>query len=348
MECATPTLTSTNILTSRKHDQMMQTVKKYQLLLLLACLSQQLPAQKQDHNVKELKITVLSTMLADRVGIGEWGFSALIEADSLRLLFDTGGRERTVLENARELNIDLLTVPTLILSHNHADHTAGWLALRHAVKPVNPAALSLTHVAEGIFDTRISAKGDENRSRQKDSLRYTQSGGQVVVHSNFIEIHPGIFLTGPVPRPYPEKNYGLGGISMKKKDASGNIIDDIIPEDMSLVIRTGKGLVLISGCGHSGIINTIAYVQQKLPSQPLLAAIGGFHLLENTAPQIKWTAEQLKKTGLRYFMGAHCTGIESVYQLRELLGLKRDECIVGAVGNVFDPGKGFTTGPLNR
>ena len=132
------------------------------------------------------------------------------------------------------------------------------------------------------------------------------------------------------------------------KDASGNIVEDNIPEDMSLVIRTAKGLVVLSGCGHSGIINTIEHVKNNLPGETIFAAIGGFHLLQNTDEQVKWTADQLKKIQIRYFMGAHCTGIEPVYQIREWAGLKRGECIIGSVGAVFDPEKGFTAGPLTR
>ena len=322
-------------------------MKKFPLLILLTVLISQLMAQQEKHSIKKLKITVLSTMLSQR-GIGEWGFSALIEADSIRILFDAGARETTVLENCKELNIDLSNVSTLILSHNHGDHTVGWLPLRNAIKTVSPNALSITHVAEGLFDTRISANGEENRSRQKDSLRYIQTGGRIQVHTNFSEIFPGIFLTGPVPRKYPEKNYTLGGNIVQKKDAAGNIVADIVPEDMSLVIRTDKGLVLLSGCGHSGIINTITHVQNVLQKQPLLAAIGGFHLLENSDKKIKWTAKKLKKSGLRYFMGAHCTGIEPVYQIRNWASLKRGECIVGSVGAFFDLDRGFVSGPLTK
>ena len=305
----------------------------------------QLNAQ-QVHAIKELKITILSTMLSQR-GVGEWGFSALVEADSLKILFDAGARETTVIQNCKELNIDLSDVVELILSHNHPDHTGGWLSLRNSVKDINPGALSVTHVGKGIFDTRIAPNGAENTSRQKDSLTYIQTGGQIRVHNSFIEIHPGIFLTGPVPRVYPEKNYTLGGNIILKKDESGNVIHDIVPEDMSLVIRTDKGLVLVSGCGHSGIINTITYVQNNLKA-PLLAAIGGFHLLENSDEQIKWTADKLKESGIRYFMGAHCTGIEPVYQIRDWVGLKRGECIVGSVGATFDLANGFVAGPLTK
>jgi 7,8-dihydropterin-6-yl-methyl-4-(beta-D-ribofuranosyl)aminobenzene 5'-phosphate synthase len=300
------------------------------------------------HTVSHLKITILSTMLAQQPGIGEWGFSALVEADSVKILFDAGARQRTVLDNAKEMGIDLSTVPYLLLSHSHDDHTGAWLSLRKEVSAVNKNALAVTLVAPGFFDTRLMQAGwngvKENNRRRNDSLLYAESGGQVLLHSNFDEIFPGVYVTGPVPRSYPEKNYPPG----MKKDASGKTVEDNLPEDMSLIIRTEQGLVLLSGCGHSGIINNVTYARSKLGDLPLFAAIGGFHLLMDSDEQIKWTAEQLKKNGIRYFMGAHCTGIEPVYQVREWAGLKRNECIVGSVGASFDPAKGFTAGPLTR
>lgn len=313
----------------------------YLITLWLACL--QLTAQSKTHVVKDLKITILSTMLAE-AGIGEWGFSALVEADSVRILFDAGARPRTVIENSRELRIDLSKVPTVILSHNHGDHTIGWLPVRNEFSAIDKNALSITHVGSQIFDTRVSASGSDNTRMQKDSLTYVSSGGKIIIHKNFQEIFPGIYLTGQVPRVHPEKNYPANS---KKKDASGKIIADDIPEDMSMIIRTEKGLVLLSGCGHSGIINTIAHTNKNIQG-PVIAAIGGFHLYSNPDEQIDWTAAQLKTAGIRYFMGAHCTGIEPVYQIRNKLRLKRGDCIVGAVGATFDINKGFNAGYLAR
>ncbi|HMB61901.1 MAG TPA: MBL fold metallo-hydrolase [Eudoraea sp.] len=237
-------------------------MKKSILFIICAFLINELIAQDISHRIKDLKITILSTMLAQK-GIGEWGFSALVEADSIKILFDAGGRDRTVLENCEELGLQLSDVPTLVLSHNHGDHTAGWLPLRNAIGKINRSAFSATHTAEGLFDTRIDRSGHEDKRRQEDSLLYTRTDGQIIVHKNFNEIFPGIYLTGPVPRKYPEKNYMLGGRGRigKKKDSSGNIVDDNIPEDMSLIILTEKGLVLLSGCGHSGLISTITYAQ---------------------------------------------------------------------------------------
>lgn len=97
-----------------------------------------------------IKVTMLSTMLADLVGIGEWGFAALVEADGYKVLFDTGARPETVLRNAEELGIDLSQVTDVILSHNHDDHIGGLLKLRQTLQAKNPAALSRAHAATGI------------------------------------------------------------------------------------------------------------------------------------------------------------------------------------------------------
>jgi len=317
-------------------------MKKIFVLLMPLLIAVTLAAQYSNHTVKNLKITILSTMLAQQ-GIGEWGFSALVEADSIKILFDAGSHERTVLDNCKEMKVDLSKVKHLILSHSHWDHTIGWIPVRKEVSAIDKNAISVTHVAPGFFDARITSQGQVN-NKTKDSLAYIQTGGTIIQHKDFEEIFPGIYLTGNVPRVHPEKNYPL---TAKRKDASGNLVEDNLPEDMSLIIKTDKGLVLLSGCGHSGIINTITHTRNNL-RQPVFTVIGGFYLYNNADEQIKWTAKQLKKTGLKYFMGAHCTGIEPVYQVRKWVGLNRGESVVGAIGATFDLSKGFNAGPLAR
>ena len=103
--------------------------------------------------VSELRVVVLSTMLAD-TGIGEWGFAALVEADGRQILFDTGAHPRTVLENAKELGLDLSAIEEVVLSHNHEDHTGGLMTLRRELSAKNPRALSRVHVGKGIFWSR--------------------------------------------------------------------------------------------------------------------------------------------------------------------------------------------------
>src|ERR1700730_259473 len=116
------------------------------------------PAGKNLAELQSLKVTILSTMLADE-GIGEWGFAALVEADGKKILFDTGARPNTVLENAKELKIDLSDVQDVILSHFHDDHTTGLMTLRNELSKKNPTALSRVHVAKGIFLERRGKDG---------------------------------------------------------------------------------------------------------------------------------------------------------------------------------------------
>ena len=90
-------------------------------------------AQPPDHQVKQLKVTILSTMLADD-GIGEWGFAALLEADGRKLLVDTGARPDTVLSNLRDLKLDLSQVRDVVITHFHDDHVGGLMTLRTELK----------------------------------------------------------------------------------------------------------------------------------------------------------------------------------------------------------------------
>ena len=96
--------------------------------------------------VRALKVTVLSTMLADGDELGEWGFAALVECDGRKILFDTGAKTDVVLKNAQTMKIDLGSVPDVVLSHWHWDHIGGFMTLRRDVMAKHPTALARTHV----------------------------------------------------------------------------------------------------------------------------------------------------------------------------------------------------------
>lgn len=296
------------------------------------------------HPVKSLKITVLSTMLTDHAGVGEWGFAALVEVDGRRILFDTGARPRTVLENARELKIDLGNVTDVILSHNHIDHTGGLMTLRNDVAGRAPTALSRAHVGAGIFDSRPGDDGSEGNSMIATRRAYEATGGKIVEHREPVELAPGVWLTGPIPRVHPERNFPRGG---KRRTASG-LVEDDIPEDQALVIDTDKGLVVLTGCGHAGLVNTIDYARKVVRDAPIFAALGGFHLFPADDATLAWTADELAKAGVVWLLGAHCTGIEAVFRLRERAKLDRRHAVVGAVAATFDLERGIEPGPLAR
>lgn len=300
------------------------------------------PAALPLHRVASLKITILSTMLAD-AGMGEWGFSALVEADGRRVLFDTGLHPAAVIQNARELGVDLSTVTDVVLSHHHRDHTGGLLALRRELSKQAPTAMSRIHVAPGIFQSRRrQGSQEELNSLIAVKAEMEATGAVFVEHRKAEEIVPGIWLTGPVPRPNPERYWGAPASLV----TDSGLVPDSIPEDMSLLVNTDKGFVVLAGCGHAGTVNTVEYAQRILGDRPAYAIIGGLHLYAAPDSALAWTAARLRSARLGYLLGAHCTGIEAVFRIRELAALERKRAVVGAVGASFDAGTGIDPRPL--
>jgi 7,8-dihydropterin-6-yl-methyl-4-(beta-D-ribofuranosyl)aminobenzene 5'-phosphate synthase len=327
-------------------EEMMRYAKCFLILAIIAlgiavCMGQ---TPQQQSRVRTARITILSTNLTEE-GTGEWGFAALVEADGHRILFDTGAQPTTVLNNAREMKIDLSNISEVVLSHSDDDHTGGLLTLRRELAKANAAALSRTHVAKGFFYERIpppNEKRDDRIALLKSE--YERSGGVFLENDKPVALFPGIWLLGPIPRIYPERNWSGSG---KVKTPEG-ITEDTIPEDTSLVLDTDRGLIVLSGCGHAGIINTLDYSRKQVRAAPIYAAIGGFHLMRASDETLDWTAQKLRGFGLANFIGAHCTGIEPVYRIRQKAGMNRRTCIVGGVGDRFSMEKGIIAGLLTH
>jgi 7,8-dihydropterin-6-yl-methyl-4-(beta-D-ribofuranosyl)aminobenzene 5'-phosphate synthase len=321
-------------------------------LLAFAVIALLLPASDAAAQPsKSVKVTILSTMLvgSNAAGIGEWGFAAVLDVDGRRLLVDTGARAETVLKNAEELRIDLSTITDLVITHNHADHTGGLLTLRRELAKKQPTALSRVHVPKGIFNPRPGPGGREGNGLLPLRAPYESTGGVFIEHAGPTAIIPGVTMLGPVPRVHPERNFGSpSGGAMGQVRTPDGLVDDIVAEDTSLVVDTADGLVLISGCGHSGIVNAMEYGRKSVRAAPVYAVMGGFHLFAASDETLAWTASKLKEFGVRHLMGAHCTGIEAVYRLRHIVGLTRQAAIVGAVGASYTHGKGFDPMPLAR
>jgi 7,8-dihydropterin-6-yl-methyl-4-(beta-D-ribofuranosyl)aminobenzene 5'-phosphate synthase len=304
--------------------------------------------------VSDLRITVLSTMLTEFRGVGEWGFAALVEADGQTVLFDTGARPDTVLKNARELGIDLSAVDTVILSHNHWDHTGGLVTLRRELKTRNAAAMQRTHVGKGIFLTRVldpdALKSLPPMPRElvvkATDVRdgYESLGGSFVIHDKPHELHPGMWITGPIPRVHPEKNW----TRFMRIQQADSLVEDTIPEDQALVLETSQGVVIVAGCGHAGIVNTMEHARSITGGKPIHAILGGFHLLSATDQHLEWTGTKMRDFGVDHLVGAHCTGINAVTGLRDAGKLDRSTAVVGTVGSTFTLGEGIRPGLLNR
>jgi 7,8-dihydropterin-6-yl-methyl-4-(beta-D-ribofuranosyl)aminobenzene 5'-phosphate synthase len=299
--------------------------------------------------VSDARVTILSTMLAEEVHertlIGEWGFAAFIEANGRRLLFDTGAAPDTVLRNAETLGIDLSSITDVVLSHFHPDHTGGLVTLRRELSRKNPAALSRAHVGRGFFWSRTRKDGTPFGSVADMRTAYEASGGKFVEHDAPAEIFPGVWLTGPVPRIHHERNYPPG-ILVKTPDGT---ISDEVPDDDSLVLDSTEGLIVVTGCGHAGVINTLEAARKAVRGDARVSTVlGGLHLFAADDATLDWTGSQFKRFGVAQVVGAHCTGIEAISRLRQSAGLNRRSCVVGAVGASYDMRRGIDPGRLAR
>jgi 7,8-dihydropterin-6-yl-methyl-4-(beta-D-ribofuranosyl)aminobenzene 5'-phosphate synthase len=198
--------------------------------------------------------------------------------------------------------------------------------------------MSRIHVAPGIFLSRRHP-GSEEESNPTIAMKSAMeaTGAVFVEHRKPEEILPGIWLTGPVPRPNPERYWGPPASIV----TGSGLVTDSIPEDMSLLVNTDKGFVVLAGCGHAGTVNTVEYARRVLGAKPAYAVIGGLHLFAAPDSALAWTATRLRSAKLGYLLGAHCTGIEAVFRIRELAALGRKRAVVAAVGASFDASKGI-------
>tara|TARA_A100001011_G_scaffold175014_1_gene183677 strand:- start:3259 stop:4191 length:933 start_codon:yes stop_codon:yes gene_type:complete len=282
----------------------------------------------------EYKITVLATNIANFGGYGEWSFSALYESEDESILFDTGFHEDTVLHNAKVLNKDLSKVKKVVLSHFHSDHTGGLIKLRKTYREINDEAFSIVYVARGFFDQRYAKDGHmEGPGNFKYSQEFKKAaeheGIKFVILDGHRLIAKNLYATGTVPRTVESYN-GPKGYYLD----SNLSIPDVIKDDQSLGMLTDRGWVMMSGCGHSGIINT-AKKLQSIKDLPVYGAIGGFHLFRAGDDVIENTAIWLKKNGLNKFMGGHCTGIHAANTIASIVDIERQNLSHTAIGSVL-------------
>ena len=274
----------------------------------------------------KVRITILSENLIGRtMGAGEHGFSAFIETDEGNYLFDPGGG-RTVVENSLIFNKDLKTVKRIFLSHGHNDHTGGMPHVLNLKGPVD------VHVHPEVFIDRMAVrKQKDGEVRRFAGMIYKRSyleflGAHFVLNSDFYEVEKGIFLTGEVPR----KTTFEKPDPKLFREVQGKVVRDTLADDQSLVLDTEKGLVLIFGCAHSGMINIMNHVLHKTGKDYFLAVLGGTHLDFLTPEQLAESIRCLKEMNVAQIGVSHCTGLRAAFQLQQEFG---DRFFYGWVGS---------------
>jgi len=283
------------------------------------------------------EITVLATNISNYGGFGEWSFSALYESEDESVLFDTGFHEDTVLHNAKVLGKDLSKVEKVILSHFHSDHTGGLIKLRDTFKDINSKAFTKVYVARGFFNQRYTSDGTmEGPGNYSEASRWKldaeKLGINFIILDSHFEVARDIFATGTVARTVETYN-GPSGLVIKDAQMD-KFVPDIILDDQSAGMLTTNGWVMMSGCGHSGIINT-AKKLQSIHDVPVYGAIGGFHLFNAPDEVIDKTANWLKNNGMTKFMGGHCTGIYAAERVADIIGVTRENLSHTAIGSIL-------------
>jgi 7,8-dihydropterin-6-yl-methyl-4-(beta-D-ribofuranosyl)aminobenzene 5'-phosphate synthase len=246
--------------------------------------------------------------------LGEHGFAALVEgAGEETILFDTG-QGATLLHNAQRMNRDLHRVTRVVLSHGHYDHTGGLWPFLQAVGGRH----ILAH--PGVFSPRYRVK--DTGEHISIGIPYAEEflrglGARFELDAGFRPIAPGVHLTGEVPRRHRFETGDCGLCC----DSAG-CLPDPLADDQSLVLTTPRGLVLLLGCCHAGLVNTIDLARERTGEERVQAVIGGTHLGFASPLQLEETIRALRELGVKRIFGSHCTGFSAAARFaREFPGV---------------------------
>ena len=234
-----------------------------------------------------MKLTVLTENVANDRFLAEHGLSYLVEHDSARLLFDAGNSD-VFLQNAARLSIDIDSIDTVVLSHGHWDHGDGLAFLSGKRLICHPNAFAKRYSRLGKEEIGLSLSKEEIISRFD-----VQSSATPVFITKKI-----VFL-GEIPRLNDFE-------SQSTPFVDENLHEDFIPDDSALAVITENGLVVVSGCAHAGICNTIEHAKAVTGIGTVHAVIGGFHLLR-ADEQTARTIEYFHRNRVNKLLPSHCT-----------------------------------------
>ncbi len=262
----------------------------------------------------EINVLVENTTMSSAL-IGEYGFAAQLLAGKHNILFDTGSNDALFI-NSAALGIDLSEVEEIIISHGHYDHTGAVMAF------LSQYGGRKIYAHSDIFRRRLSSRMGGRKIDIGCKFPYPEAvdaGAEFVFTDTFTEIHPGIYLTGEIPRLTEYED--VGGNFMFEKD--GQLHKDLLPDDMAVLIDHPEGLIIMSGCSHSGMINTLEYCRQKTGRSKVLAYIGGTHLMNASQERLERTIEALRMYEVQNLIVGHCTGFYAAAELFKQLGRQR-------------------------
>ena len=254
--------------------------------------------------------------------VAEHGWAVFIETNQGNFLFDTG-QGKAIINNARYFNKDLSAIKGIVISHHHLDHSGGLLGVLKETGEIN--VYSHPDLFKDSYSIREGKEKHIGIPFRRKVLE--NKGANFKFNTNFKEIVPGLFLTGEVPR---KTEFEKGDKDQVVKTERG-YAKDLILDDQTIIIDNEKGLFIILGCSHAGIINILNYVIQKTGQQHIHTIIGGTHLASVSEEVREKSIRALKNFDIERIGVSHCSGLKTSARLAQEYGDRFFFCHVGTV-----------------
>jgi 7,8-dihydropterin-6-yl-methyl-4-(beta-D-ribofuranosyl)aminobenzene 5'-phosphate synthase len=270
----------------------------------------------------KIRITFLVDNTASRNVLAEHGLSLWIELGDHRVLFDTG--QGHVLEhNSRRLDIDPANAEAVVISHGHYDHTGG-LPRVLADAPGMPV-----YAHPAAFEPKYARNPDGTGREIGAPPLEGPAGGleaQIIAVEGPTEACEGLMLTGPVPTGTEFEDTGGPFYADPACTEEDHLVDD-----QSAFMEGPEGTIVLLGCAHSGVVNTLRYVQTLTNEQPVHTVVGGMHLVHAEPSRIEKTIAAFREIGVQRLAPCHCTGFQATASMWNAWGKACTPCRAGSV-----------------
>ncbi|MBN2340592.1 MAG: MBL fold metallo-hydrolase [Deltaproteobacteria bacterium] len=255
-----------------------------------------------------IKIITLCENTATFGCLAEWGLSMWVETDTFRLLLDTGMTD-VAFQNSKRYNIDFTALDAIVLSHGHLDHTGG---LPYILPHAGPVPV---YCHPDVFAPKFSARhlaADENISIPLDRDALAADGRTVHLVKEAAEISPGIHLSGEISMETDFEQLDDHLLTEK----NGKHEKDPLRDDLSVAIETERGLFILLGCAHRGVVNIIRHFQRVTGEERVYGIAGGLHLSHADDEHIDQVVRFFEKTNIQKIACSHCTGFNAASRLK--------------------------------